>query len=55
MPGHPGAVGLREKHDLKSIAGIIRPDEGRVPCAMPGAARGRVLYDSPLKINEKPR
>ena len=42
---------------LKSIAGIIRPDQGRIALryAQGEAAGGRVLYDSALKINEKPQ
>ncbi|MFQ9702992.1 MAG: ATP-binding cassette domain-containing protein [Enterocloster clostridioformis] len=51
-----GPSGCGKSMTLKSIAGIIRPDEAGLPCAMPrGGGRGRVLYDSALKINEKPQ
>ena len=52
-----GPSGCGKSMTLKSIAGIIRPDEGRIALryARGEAAGGRVLYDSALKINEKPQ
>ena len=52
-----GPSGCGKSMTLKSIAGIIRPDEGRIALryAQGEAAGGRVLYDSALKINEKPQ
>ena len=52
-----GASGCGKSMTLKSIAGIIRPDQGRIALryAQGEAAGGRVLYDSALKINEKPQ
>lgn len=42
---------------LKSIAGIVTPDSGRIALqyAQGEAAGGRVLFDSSLKINETPQ
>ena len=42
---------------LKSIAGIVTPDSGRIALqyAQGEAAGGRVLFDSALKINETPQ
>ena len=52
-----GPSGCGKSMTLKSIAGIIRPDQGRIALryAQGEAAGGRVLYDSALKINEKPQ
>ena len=50
-----GPSGCGKSMTLKSIAGIITPDSGRIAIqyAKGEAAGGRVLYDSALKINEK--
>ena len=52
-----GPSGCGKSMTLKSIAGIITPDSGRIAIqyAKGEAAGGRVLYDSTLKINEKPQ
>ena len=52
-----GPSGCGKSMTLKSIAGIIRPDQGRIALryAQGEAAGGRVLYDSALKINERPQ
>ena len=52
-----GPSGCGKSMTLKSIAGIITPDSGRIAIqyAKGEAAGGRVLYDSALKINEKPQ
>ena len=52
-----GASGCGKSMTLKSIAGIVTPDSGRIALqyAKGEAAGGRVLYDSALKINEKPQ
>ena len=52
-----GPSGCGKSMTLKSIAGIITPDSGRIAIqyAKGEAAGGRVLYDSDLKINEKPQ
>lgn len=52
-----GPSGCGKSITLKSIAGIIRPDQGRIAlCYARGeAAGGRVLYDSSLKVNERPQ
>ena len=52
-----GPSGGGKSVTLKSIAGIIRPDQGRIALryAQGEAAGGRVLYDSALKINERPQ
>ena len=48
-----GASGCGKSMTLKSIAGIVTPDEGRI--VMNGERGERVLYDSELRINEKPQ
>ena len=52
-----GPSGCGKSMTLKSIAGIITPDSGRIAIqyAKGEAAGGGVLYDSTLKINEKPQ
>ncbi len=52
-----GPSGCGKSMTLKSIAGIITPDKGRIALqyAKGEAATGRVFYDSSLKINEKPQ
>lgn len=52
-----GASGCGKSMTLKSIAGIVTPDAGRIALqyASGEAAGGRVLYDSALKINQKPQ
>ena len=52
-----GPSGCGKSMTLKSIAGIVTPDSGRIALqyAKGEAAGGRVLYDSALKINEKPQ
>ena len=52
-----GPSGCGKTMTLKSIAGIITPDRGRIAIqyASGEAAGGRVLYDSGLKINERPQ
>ena len=47
--GFLGASGCGKSMTLKCIAGIIKPDEGRI------VLNGRVLYDSEKKINLKPQ
>lgn len=44
-----GASGCGKSMTLKSIAGIVTPDEGRI------LLNGRTLFDSEKKINLKPR
>lgn len=44
-----GASGCGKSITLKCIAGIIKPDEGRI------VLNGKVLYDSQLKINLPPQ
>ncbi len=44
-----GASGCGKSMTLKSIAGIVTPDEGRI------ILNGRTLFDSEKKINLKPR
>ena len=48
-----GASGCGKSMTLKSIAGIVTPDEGRI--VMEGEAGSHVLYDSALGINQKPQ
>lgn len=43
-----GASGCGKSLTLKSVAGIVKPDEGRI------CHDGRVLYDSPERIDVKP-
>ena len=52
-----GPSGCGKSMTLKSIAGIMTPDRGRIALryAMGEAAGGRVLYDSDLKINLCPQ
>ena len=53
-----GPSGCGKSMTLKSIAGIVTPDSGRIALQYDEkgkAAGGRVLYDSALKINEKPQ
>ena len=52
-----GPSGCGKSITLKSIAGIIKPDGGRIAVryAQGEAAGGRVLYDSSLKVNERPQ
>lgn len=52
-----GPSGCGKSMTLKSIAGIVTPDSGRIALqyAFGEAAGGRVLYDSSLKINERPQ
>ena len=49
VTGILGASGCGKSMTLKCIAGILRPDEGRI------VLNGRVLYDSEKKINLKPQ
>ena len=49
ITGLLGASGCGKSMTLKCIAGIIKPDEGRI------VLNGRVLYDSEKKINLKPQ
>ncbi len=48
-----GASGCGKSMTLKSIAGIVTPDEGRI--VMKGEAGSHVLYNSALGINQKPQ
>ena len=52
-----GPSGCGKSMTLKSIAGIVTPDSGRIALqyAQGEAAGGRVLFDSALKINETPQ
>ena len=52
-----GSSGCGKSMTLKSIAGIVTPDSGRIALqyAQGEAAGGRVLFDSSLKINETPQ
>lgn len=52
-----GPSGCGKSMTLKSIAGIVKPDQGRIAVryAQGEAAGGRVLYDSSLKVNERPQ
>ncbi len=52
-----GPSGCGKSMTLKSIAGIVTPDSGRIALqyAQGEAAGGRVLYDSSLKINLRPQ
>ena len=48
-----GASGCGKSMTLKSIAGVVTPDEGRI--VMEGETGSHVLYDSALGINQKPQ
>lgn len=52
-----GPSGCGKSMTLKSVAGIVSPDSGRIAIqyAQGEAAGGRVLYDSSLKINQRPQ
>lgn len=52
-----GPSGCGKSMTLKSIAGIVSPDSGRIAIqySQGEAAGGRVLYDSSLKINQRPQ
>ena len=52
-----GPSGCGKSMTLKSIAGIVKPDQGRIAVrhSMGEAAGGHVLYDSSLKVNERPQ
>lgn len=52
-----GPSGCGKSMTLKSVAGIVKPDTGRIAVqyAQGEAAGGRVLYDSALKINQRPQ
>lgn len=52
-----GSSGCGKSMTLKSIAGIVTPDKGRIALAYSQgeAAGGRILYDSTRRINEKPQ
>lgn len=52
-----GPSGCGKSMTLKSVAGIITPDSGRIALrySMGEAAGGRVLYDSGLKVNLRPQ
>lgn len=49
ITGLLGASGCGKSMTLRSIAGIVRPDEGRI------VLNGRVLFDSGKRINLKPQ
>ena len=49
ITGILGASGCGKSMTLKCIAGIIKPDTGRI------VLNGRVLFDSEKKINLKPQ
>lgn len=52
-----GSSGCGKSMTLKSVAGIVTPDKGRIALsyAQGEAAGGRVFYDSSLKINQRPQ
>lgn len=52
-----GPSGCGKSMTLKSVAGIISPDSGRIALrySMGEAAGGRVLYDSARKVNLRPQ
>lgn len=52
-----GPSGCGKSMTLKSVAGIVTPDSGRIALrySMGEAAGGRVLYDSSLKVNLRPQ
>lgn len=52
-----GPSGCGKSMTLKSVAGIITPDSGRIALrySMGEAAGGRVLYDSARKVNLRPQ
>ena len=49
ITGLLGASGCGKSMTLKCIAGIMKPDEGKI------VLNGRVLFDSEQKINLKPQ
>lgn len=49
ITGILGASGCGKSMTLKAVAGIIKPDEGRI------VLDGRVLFDSEKRINRKPQ
>lgn len=52
-----GPSGCGKSMTLKSIAGIVSPDSGRIAVqyAQGEAAGGRLLYDSSMKVNQRPQ
>lgn len=48
-----GPSGCGKSMTLKSVAGIVTPDSGRI--ALSGAGRERILYDSDARVNLRPQ